>query len=138
MATRVEKQRAERVSRLRAKLHGVEAALSAVRKQVAADLERIERLVASISAAAIQEEKTTMQSIALSVPFDEFVERLTPRARMALRKCGVEDSNGLGTLSMHRLLEVPNCGRGTALQIANLLEELYGVTLPELEWESLA
>ena len=133
MATRVEKQRAERVSRLRAKLHGVELALSAVRKQVAADLERIERLVASASAAAIQEENTTMQSLALSVPFDEFTERLSLRARKALQKCGVTDSSGLMSLSMERLQSVPNCGRSTALKIANLLHELYGVSLPEIE-----
>jgi hypothetical protein len=137
MATRSEKQRAERVSRLRAKLHGVEAALAAVRKQVAAELERIERLVASVSTAAVQEERTTMQHLAMSVPFDEFVGSLTLRARKTLEKCGVTDSGGLATLSMCRLLEVPNCGRGTALRIANLLEEQYGVTLPELEWESL-
>ena len=138
MTTLVEKQRAEKVSRLRAKLHGVEAALAAVRKQVAADLERIERLVASVSAAVIEQERETMQSLALSVPFDEFTERLSLRARKALQRCGVTDSSGLVSLSMERLQSVPNCGRGTALQIANLLEERYGVALPELEWESLS
>lgn len=136
MATRVEKQRAEKVARLRAKLHGVEAALAAVRKQVAADLERIERLVASVSASAIEQERETMQSLALSVPFDEFTGWLSLRARKALQKCGVTDSGGLVSLSMEKLLSVPNCGRGTALQIANLLEERYGVSLPEIEWVS--
>ena len=100
-------------------------------KELKQSLSQIEKSVQNLlKSAPMPLTGNEMQDACNQIDFDEFILKLSMRARKTLWKLMVVDSASLAGLTVFGLRNVPNCGETTVAAIVGRFAQ-YGISLPE-------